>query len=136
MRAYIINPIQKIFFEGRVYDIEPANGFGGFCDCGGIMSQRGWVDNWLMVAECESCWKVEAFLYDDYRFVERFEVKVLALKDFLNEILTGSEFEALIQKANGANYSYNSFSRAKRKLEEMNLRLEDILKYLRGTQLP
>ncbi len=136
MRACLINPLQKVFFEGVVYSIEPANGFGGFCDCGGVMSQKGWVKDWLMIAECENCWKIEAFLYDNYRFVERFEIKALALTDFLNEILTVSEFEALVQKANGVSYNYSSFSRAKKKLEEMNLKLDEILDHLRGAQLP
>jgi len=133
MRACIINPLQKIFFEGKVYEIEPVNGlFGGFCDCGGVMTQKGWVGNWLMIPECESCWKLEAFLYENYRFVERFEIPLVDLEDFLREILTPLEFEAIVQKVNGQSYNYTTFSRAKKKMEEMNLVLDEIIEALRA----
>jgi len=129
MRACLIDG--KIFFEGRMYDLEPSSGFGGFCECGGLMNQIGWVGMWLMVSECESCWKVEVFLYKDFIFVERFEIPCLSMREFLMEILTPSEFDALIKRLNGKRYNYSMFSRAKKKIEEINLSFDKIIEILK-----
>jgi len=130
MRSYLIKP-STLFFENRAYRIEPANGFGGFCKCGGFMNQLGWVNNWVMIAECESCWKVEAFVYDNFKFVKRFELEVIGIIDFLKEILTESELDSIFRKVKGLSYNYSSFSRAKKKLEEINLDINFILNELR-----
>jgi len=96
------------------------------------MYQKAWVDYWLMISECERCWRVEGFLFENKRFVERFEIEVVEdLRDFLSEVLTPAELEAVINKAKNANYNYNAFSRAKKRLEVMNLNVEDVIKALR-----
>ncbi len=134
MKGYLLNPIQKVFL-GRAYSLEKHDGFGGFCKCGGIMRQKGWVDEWLMVVECENCWRIEAFVYENRRFVERFELEVVSLRDFLNEVLTGDEMEALLNKANGKICSLDSFEKAKRKLDDLGFELEEVLYNLRGAEL-
>ncbi len=134
MKAYLIKP-NILFFENKAYRIEPTKGFGGFCECGGKMNQLGWIGNWIMISECESCWKVEAFVFENFKFVRRFELRVIDLKDFLKELLSESELDSIFKKANGLSYSYSSFSRAKRKLEEMNVNLDEILRELRRAEL-
>jgi len=134
MKAYLIVPIQKLFFNDRVFDLKKVDGnvFGGFCHCGGEMYQKAWVEDWMMISECERCWRVEGFLFENKRFVERFEIEVVEdVKDFLSEVLTPAELEAIVNKAKNANYNYNAFSRAKKRLEVMNLNVEDVIKALR-----
>ncbi len=132
MRACIIIPILKFFFENKAFNIEKVNRrlFGGFCSCGGIMSQIGWIKNEIMLSECDKCWKIEAFRFNGKKFIERFEVEVERLRDFLNRILTLSEFEALENKAKNRDYNYSAYSRAKKKLEEMNFNVDEILSFL------
>lgn len=129
MKAYLIRP-HTLFFKDKIYKIEPTNGFGGFCSCGGFMNQIGWVDEWLMVAECENCWKIEAFIYENFNFVKRFEVEVLSLPELLKIVLTEDEFNSLLNKAKGLDYDQDSFSMARKKLENMNFDVDGLLKEL------
>jgi len=111
--------------------------FGGFCKCGGVMYQKLWFqqDNYkILVSECEKCWRNEALSFNGRKALAwRDEVKVIDrtdLKDFLKEHLSTAEYEALEAKAQGEEYNYNAFSRAKKKLEEMGLSVEEVIAYL------
>jgi hypothetical protein len=134
-KIFFIDPFSVVFIDDKAVKVERVNGniFGGFCKCGGIMFQKAWVGNTLLISECERCWRVEAFRFNGKRLIERLEVAVIDrsnLKDFLKEILASVEFEALEKKARNEQYNYNAYSRAKKKLEEFNLNVEEILRVL------
>ncbi len=91
------------------------------------MYQKGWVKNWIMVAECERCWRTEIFLFENGRFLERFEVEVVEdVEDFLSRILTKTEIKAILNGKRDEEYR-----RVEKKLEELNLSVDEILKVLR-----
>ena len=135
MKVFFIDPFSVVLIEDKAFKAEKVDGnvFGGFCKCGGIMFQRAWVNNTLMISECERCWKVEAFRFNGKKLIERCDVVVVYrqnLVEFLREILSPAEFEAVRNKAKNLTYNYNAFSRAKRKLEELKLNVDEILKIL------
>ena len=135
MRIFFIDPFSVVLMDDKAFKAEKVNEsvFGGFCKCGGIMLQKAWVDDTLMISECERCWKVEAFRFNGKKLVERCDVVVIYrqnLSEFLKEILSPAEFEAVQNKAKNLPYSYNAFSRAKKKLEEMKLDVDEVLKIL------
>lgn len=132
MKIFFIDPFSVVLIEGRAFKAEKVDGniFGGFCKCGGIMLQKAWVDDTLMISECERCWKVEAFRFNGKKLIERCDVIVISrqnLLEFLREILTPAELEAIQNKARNLSYNYNAFSRAKKKIEELKLNLDEIL---------
>ncbi|WP_203219014.1 hypothetical protein [Geoglobus acetivorans] len=135
MIAYI-EPLKVLIYGGKALKGEEGSGFGGFCSCGGEMQQITWhsdQDIRILIAECETCWKTEAIVFRDRQFVERCEVKVFKrneLKDLLSELLSSSEYEALMAKRLGEQYNYSAFSRAKKKLEEMGFDAEELLSEL------
>ncbi len=133
---YYVDPLSIVLLNNRALKAEKINGniFGGFCRCGGIMLQKAWVDESILISECEQCWRTEAFTFNGRKFLERREVKAVYrhnFEEFLREILTSSELEAVIGKARGYQYSYNAYSRAKKKLEEMNIDVSEVLSILR-----
>ncbi|RLI74075.1 hypothetical protein DRP04_15095 [Archaeoglobales archaeon] len=135
MKVFFIDPFSVVLMEDKAFKAEKVDGniFGGFCKCGGIMLQKAWVDDILMIAECERCWKVEAFRFNGRKFVERCDVIVIYrqnLVEFLRDILSSAEFEAIRNKAKNLSYNYNAFSRAKKKIEELKLNIDGILKIL------
>ncbi len=135
-RIFFIDPFSVVILENKAVKAEKVDGniFGGFCKCGGMMFQKAWVDDTLMISECERCWKVEAFRFNGKKLVDRSEVKVIYrqnIVDFLKEILSPSEFEAVQNKAKNVQYNYNAFSRAKKKLEELKLNVDEILNFMK-----
>lgn len=131
-----IDPFSVVILEDKAVKAERVNGniFGGFCRCGGIMLQKAWIDDTLMISECERCWKVEAFRFNGRRLIDRCDVKVIYrqnIVDFLREILSPSEFEAILNKAKNVQYNYNAYSRAKKKLEDLKLNVEEILNLIK-----
>jgi hypothetical protein len=110
--------------------------FGGFCTCGGIMFQKLWFDadgKSILVSECEKCWRNEAMTFNKNRFISREEIEVIdrrEFKDMLKNFLSTSEYDALQSKLRDEEYNYNAFSRAKKKIEEIGLTLEDVISYI------
>ncbi len=130
-----VEPLSVVILNGRAFKAERIRGdlFGGFCKCGGRMIQKAWVKENILISECERCWRTEAFRFNDRKLVERCEVEVISkrnVRDLLSKVLTPSEFDAVMNKAEGRQYNYNAFSRAKRRLEEMGLNVEDVLTLL------
>jgi len=135
----LVEPLMKLIINGHAVSGERVKEklFGGFCKCGGIMYQKSWFqqdNDKILVSECEKCWRNEALSFNGRRaFAWRSEVKVIGrtdLKDFLKEHLTTAEYEALKAKAHGKDYNYNALSRARKKLEEIGLSLEEIATYI------
>lgn len=129
-----IEPLTKVFIDGKMYDGTKIRDklFGGFCECGGLMHQKIWVNangrNFL-ISECEKCWKNEVMEFNNLSLVNRSIVKVIDrgnIRDFIKEFLTDTEIEAIKNKVMGKDYNYNAFSRAKKKLEEIGLEYKDI----------
>jgi len=132
---YYLDPFSIVLVNGKAFKAEKVNGsvFGGFCRCGGIMLQRAWVGDRLMISECEKCWRVEAFLFNGRKLVERRDVEVFYrqnIGDFLKTVLSKSEFEALLMKARNRKFNERDFIRAKRKLEEIKIDVGEVLKML------
>ncbi len=133
---YYIDPLSVVVLNNRALKAEKINGnvFGGFCRCGGIMLQKAWVDESILISECEQCWRTEAFTFNGRRFLNRTEVRAIYrhnFEKFLEEVLSPSELEAVVNKAKGLQYSYNAYSRAKKKLGDMNIDINDVLSVLR-----
>ncbi|AGK60822.1 hypothetical protein Asulf_00813 [Archaeoglobus sulfaticallidus PM70-1] len=135
----LIEPINRLIFRDRAIKGERVKGkyFGGFCTCGGIMYQKSWFaedGKLILVSECEKCWKNEAMVFNNNTPVgQKEEVKTIErpyLEDVLEELLSPSEFEAVMAKARGENYNPTAFSRAKKRLSDFNLDLDEILSYL------
>lgn len=135
----LVEPLMKLIINGHAVPGERVKEkmFGGFCKCGGVMYQKLWFqqDNYkILVSECEKCWRNEALSFNGRKALAwRDEVKVIDrtdLKDFLKEHLSTAEYEALEAKAQGEEYNYNAFSRAKKKLEEIGLSVEEVVAYL------
>lgn len=135
MNAYI-EPLRVVIYREKGIKGEKSEGFGGFCSCGGRMEQLSWHvdgDTRIIVSECEICWNTEALIFDRTEFVERVKLKVYRrneLKEFLSEILSASELEALIARINGEDYSYSALSRAKKKIESLGLDFEEFVSEL------
>ncbi|MDI9645247.1 MAG: hypothetical protein QFX40_00960 [Archaeoglobales archaeon] len=135
----LIEPLRKFLLEGAALDCEEVdqNLFGGFCSCGGTLRQRFWIrrDNLeIMISECERCWSYEMAVFENKKFVERKKVEVIKKKevrDLLKDLLSPAEFEALIGKVEGRNYNPSLFSRAKKRLSDLNLDISKIIEILR-----
>ncbi len=136
----VIEPLKKVVIDNKAYDVKVQNGklFGGFCNCGGILKQKFWISvdsgsKKILISECDDCWKNVAMVFNSTKFVEKRDVRVLTrkdMKDFLSEVLSPSEYEAVISKARGDRYNPSAMSRAKKKLSEMNLDVNEILQFL------
>ncbi|WP_457591426.1 hypothetical protein [Geoglobus sp.] len=135
MRMYL-EPLKILIYDDRAIPGENGSGFGGFCSCGGEMSQKTWHrygDLRILVSECENCWNTEALVFRGTEFVERSEVKVFKrneLTEFLSEVLSEAELEAVMEKRRNGNYSYAAYSRAKKKLEGLGLDIDSIISEL------
>jgi len=135
MMAYL-EPVKILIFNEKGLKGETSEGFGGFCSCGGEMTQKTWHydgDLKILVAECENCWKTEALVFRDTNLIERVDVRTFKrneLDAFLSEILTQTEFSAVMSKWKNEDYNYTAYSRARKKLESMGLNLEQILSEL------
>ncbi len=132
MIAYL-EPLKLLIYDERAIFGTASSGFGGFCNCGGMMSQKTWHQNGelrILVSECDSCWKIEATVFKGLDVVRRDEVRSYKrneIKDFLSAILSQTELEAVIDKWSQKDYNYGAYSRAKKKLEEMGLSIEKIM---------
>jgi hypothetical protein len=134
----LIEPLTKILVNRCTVTGEKVKErvFGGFCVCGGIMYQKSWfkLDNdVIIVSECDKCWRNEAMLFNGKALALREEIKVVdrtSFRKFLKESLTTAEYEALESKLRNGKYNYNAFSRAKKKLEEMGLSVEEIVGFI------
>jgi len=111
--------------------------FGGFCDCGGIMYQKSWFSDdgvSFLISECEKCWKNELLSFNGNQLAgEKEEVQVVdrvELKEFIQDFLTPAEYEAIVARSKGESYSSSALSRAKKKLEEIDLTIEEIITYI------
>ncbi len=135
----VIEPLRKILIEDKAVDCEEVREdlFGGFCSCGGKLKQRFWAKNGdrsVMIAECEKCWTHEAIIFEGRSFKERLRPKIVTkrgLIDFLKDVLSEAEFEAVKNRLVGKNFNPTSFSRAKKRLERMNVSLDRILEILK-----
>jgi hypothetical protein len=135
----LIEPIRKVIIEDRAFDCKPVseNYFGGFCDCGGLMIQKFWVENEnksILISECERCWNNEAMIFDSKTFRGKEKVTVydrFRIKDYLSEVLSFGELEAIVNKVRGKSYKPSSLSRAKKKLESLDLDFNEILQLLK-----
>ena len=130
-----VEPLSVVILNGRAFKAERVREdlFGGFCKCGGRMVQKAWVGESILISECERCWRTEAFRFNGRRLVERCEVEVVSkrnVRDLLSKVLTPSEFDAVVDRAEGRQYNYNAFSRARKRLEEMGLSVEEVLSLL------
>ncbi len=134
--AMYLEPLKILVYDDRAIPGENASGFGGFCKCGGEMTQRTWHshgDLRILVSECESCWNTEALVFRGSELVERRDVRVFKrseLTEFLSEVLSQAEFEAVMEKRRNGSYSYAAYSRAKKKLESLGLDVERIISEL------
>ncbi len=132
MIAYL-EPLKLLIYDERAIPGTSSSGFGGFCECGGVMTQKTWHQNGelkILVSECENCWKIEALVFRGVDVIERENVKSFKrneLRDFLSVILTSTELEAVMNRWNEIEYNYNAYSRAKKRLEEMGLDLEKLM---------
>ncbi|WP_156786008.1 hypothetical protein [Archaeoglobus veneficus] len=135
----LIEPLTKFFVDGHVVKGEKVKQkvFGGFCTCGGVMYQKSWFREgnfYILVSECEKCWRNEAMAFNGSKnLISRDEVRVIdrtEMKKFLKELLSTSEYDALIARARDEEYNYNAFSRAKKKLEDIGLEVEEVMSYL------
>ncbi len=132
MIAYL-EPLKLLIYDERAISGTASSGFGGFCDCGGMMSQKTWHQNddlKILISECENCWKIEATVFKGSDVIRRDEVRSYKrneIRDFLSAILSHTELEAVIDKWSQKDYNYAAYSRAKKKLEEMGLDIERIV---------
>jgi len=134
-----IEPINRLVREKKAVKGEKVTQryFGGFCECGGIMYQKSWFHfdgHSILISECEKCWKNE-FMNFNGRTRNGSKGKVTVVersdfKEFIKDHLSASEFEALLAKSRGESYSSTALSRAKKKLEEIDLPFDEVLAYL------
>ncbi|MEM2086854.1 MAG: hypothetical protein QXF06_05555, partial [Archaeoglobaceae archaeon] len=125
--------------EDVAHSLEEVNErlFGGFCDCGGSMFQKFWLnlkEMRILISECEKCWKNHAYIFNSTKFVKKDEVKLITkneILDYLKSILTDLEVEAIIGKAKDKTYKPQDLARAKKKLNDMNLPFESLVDLLR-----
>jgi len=132
----LLEPFSVLLVDGNALKVERVDGnvFGGFCKCGGIMVQKAWIGERILLSECEKCWRVEAFIFNGRKLMSREEVKVIYrqnIDEFLRDILSPAELDAIYRKAKNTTYNYNAFSRAKRKLEELSIDVNEIIGLLR-----
>ncbi len=135
----LVEPLKKVIIEDRAIKGDEVRGskFGGFCNCGGIMHQKFWIQNGakeILISECEKCWKNEAMIFNSRRFVGKQEVRVLSKSEFieyLRSILSDLEFEAVLGKARGSAYKPAALTRAKKKLTEMDLSIDEVIEVLK-----
>lgn len=136
---YLLEPLKKVVIEDLSYSGEAIDykRFGGFCECGGKMFQKLWVkleDTRIMISECEKCWKNSAYFFNLKKFLRKEEVQVVeknAIVEFFKNYLSDLELEALIAKAKDRVYRPVDLSRAKKKLNDMNFSLEEVLTILK-----
>ena len=132
MIAYI-EPLKLLIYDEKAISGTPSSGFGGFCECGGVMSQKTWHQNGnlkILVSECENCWKIEAVVFRGIDVLDRQEVRSFKrndLKEFLSSVLSNTELEAVMDRMRGLRYNYNAYNRAKKRLEEMGLDLDRLV---------
>ncbi len=134
-----IEPMNTLIIDGEALEGEKVREelFGGFCECGGVMLQKAIFQSErrsVILSECERCWKNRAIVFGDDRKVEEIrEVKVVnrgKIPEFLKELLSDAELEAIRDKAKGREYSYASFSKAKKKLENIGLDVSELIRLL------
>lgn len=136
---FLLEPLKKVVVEDLGYsgEVVEEKRFGGFCDCGGKMFQRIWVkleNTKIMISECEKCWKNSAYFFNFTKFLRKEDVQVVdknAIVEFFKNYLSDLEIEALIAKARNRAYKPSDFSRAKKKLDEMNFSVEEVLSVLK-----
>lgn len=135
----LIEPLKKVVLDDTVMSGEEVKEelFGGFCTCGGWMFQKIWIESEtkkILISECEKCWKNEAIIFNSLKFETKQEVKVIGkheFVEFLKEILSNSEIEAIINKARNREFHSIAYSNAKKKLLNMNFKMEEVLEMLR-----
>ncbi len=134
-----VEPLKRVIIDDKALKGEEVREkkFGGFCSCGGIMHQKLWIRNGaneILISECEKCWKNEAMIFNSRRFVRKEDVAVLSrseFMEFLKEILSDTEFEAVLNKAKGSSYKPSALSRAKKKLAERDIELDEVIEILK-----
>lgn len=129
---HLIEPIRRAVIDSVAYNLNEVNEkiFGGFCECGGSMLQKFWLNlegMRVLISECEKCWKNQAYIFNSTRFIKKEDVKIISksdVVDYLKNFLTDLELEAVIGKAKNKVYKPQDFARAKKKLSEINLPFE------------
>ncbi len=135
----LVEPLGKLILNGIGYSGEKVEEelFGGFCQCGGVMYQRFWFKRGaesILVSECEKCWKYKAMIFNSLSFVGCEDVEVLGrydLVDFLKEILSEKELEALVKKAKGEEFHPIAYSNAKKKLSEIEIEPNEVINLIK-----
>ncbi|MEG9195454.1 MAG: hypothetical protein V6S10_09085 [Candidatus Methanoglobus sp.] len=135
----LIEPLKLAVIENVAYGVQEVSEklFGGFCDCGGRMLQKFWLNlegMRILFSECEKCWKNHAYLFNSTKFLRREEVRLVGrgeILDYLKNFLTELELEALLSKAQSKIYKPQDLARAKKKLSDMNLPFEEIVSLLK-----
>jgi len=136
---YLIEPLRKAVIDGVAYSVEEVNEdlFGGFCNCGGKMFQKFWLNletTRILFSECEKCWKNHAYIFNSTKFLKKEEVNLVekgGLLEYLKTFLTDLELEALVSRAQNRVYKPQDLARAKKKLSEINLPFEELLESLK-----
>ncbi len=136
MKAVFIEPLNSIIIGDKALTGERVEDgiFGGFCNCGGVMYQRARFKNGntgIVLSECEKCWKNQAIVIslDEGKVEKKLEVEVVnrgKVQEFLKSLLSESEYESLKSKMMGKEYSYASFSKAKKKLEKLGIDVNEL----------
>lgn len=136
---HLIEPIKIAVIDNVAYSISEVNEklFGGFCECGGKMLQKFWLNMEelrVLFSECEKCWKNHAYFFNSTKFLRKEEVRLIEkgeILDFLKNYLTDLEIEALVNKAQNKLYKPQDLARAKKKLLDMNFPFEDLVSLLK-----
>uniref|UniRef100_A0A7J2TJF2 Uncharacterized protein n=1 Tax=Archaeoglobus fulgidus TaxID=2234 RepID=A0A7J2TJF2_ARCFL len=136
---YLLEPIKKVVIDDVAYSCEEVREktFGGFCDCGALMFQKMWlsIENIkILVSECEKCWKNSAYFFNSTKFLKKQEVVVVEkfeILEYLKNYLSDLEIEAIVGKAKGKPYKPSDLSRAKKKLGDMKISLEEVLEVIK-----
>ncbi len=134
-----VEPINRLIRDKKAVKGEKVNQkyFGGFCECGGIMYQKSWFhydSHSILISECEKCWKNEFMNFNGRtKTGSKGKIQVIERSDFrefIRDLLSTSEFEAVLSKSRGESYNASALSRAKKKLEEMDLPFDEVLAYI------
>ncbi|MCS7130838.1 MAG: hypothetical protein NZ872_05410 [Archaeoglobaceae archaeon] len=136
---HLIEQIKRVVIDNIAYSVEDIKEriFGGFCDCGGSMLQKFWLnleEMRILISECEKCWKNHAYVFNSTKFIKKEDVKLIAkgeILEYLKNFLTDLEIEAMIGKAQNRVYKPQDLARAKKKLLEMNLPFESLTDLLK-----
>ncbi|MDK2876083.1 MAG: hypothetical protein PWQ22_493 [Archaeoglobaceae archaeon] len=136
---HLIEPIKIAVIDNVAYSISEVNEklFGGFCECGGKMLQKFWLNMEglrVLFSECEKCWKNHAYFFNSTKFLRKEDVRLIEkgeILDFLKNYLTDLEIEALVNKAQNKLYKPQDLARAKKKLLDMNFPFEDLVSLLK-----